>query len=66
MVESIIRQYFSILTEKALIDELTQVGQVMSIKAGDKLMDYGRYIKMVPLVIKGAVRVLRQDEEGNE
>lgn len=66
MIENILRKHYPLLTEKSLIEEIIQVGQLMSFDAGDKLMDYGRYIKMVPLVIKGAVRVLRQDEDGNE
>jgi len=65
-MEELIKQEFPILTDRELLSELKSVGKVMSFNSGDKLMDYGRYIKMVPMVVKGAVRVLRQDEDGNE
>ena len=29
-------------------------------------MDYGKFIQMMPLVIKGSVKVLRKDEHGKE
>ncbi|GAB1397819.1 hypothetical protein MASR1M65_25990 [Saprospiraceae bacterium] len=33
---------------------------------GDIIMDYGKYINSMPVILSGNVRVLTQDEEGNE
>ncbi len=29
-------------------------------------MDYGKYIRMMPLILKGTIKVLRMDDDGNE
>ena len=29
-------------------------------------MDYGKYIRMMPLILKGTIKVLRMDDAGNE
>ncbi len=52
--------------ELALLDEIEQFGELGTFKEGDIIMDYGKYIRMMPLVIKGTVKVLRMDESGKE
>ena len=46
--------------------ELIKHGKIMRIKAGDTLMTIGGEFKMIPLLVDGAIKVLREDEEGNE
>ena len=62
----LIRQNYPQLVEKVLQEEIASHGQVMHFPAGKLLQDYGRYIKLVPLVVQGSIKVLREDEEGNE
>ncbi len=62
----LVRQHFSQITEPSLQEEIAQHGKVLSFKTGETLMDFGSYIKMVPLVIEGSLKVMREDEEGNE
>lgn len=52
--------------EPALLEKIEQHGKLMSFKAGDVIMEPGKYIKMVPLLLKGSVRILRVDANGNE
>ena len=52
--------------EPALIKEMHQFGEVKHFKEGDIIMDYGKYIRMMPIVIKGTVKVFRMDENGKE
>ena len=52
--------------EPYLINELHQYGEVMYFKEGEIIMDYGKYIRMMPMIIKGTIKVLRMDENGNE
>ena len=52
--------------EPALIKEMHQFGEVKNFKEGDIIMDYGKYIRMMPLIIKGTIKVFRMDETGNE
>jgi len=52
--------------EPALIKEIQQFGEIKSFREGDLIMDYGKYIRMMPIVTKGSLKVLRMDETGNE
>jgi CRP/FNR family transcriptional regulator len=52
--------------EPALMEEIRQVGEWQYFKEGELLMDYGKYIRMMPIIVKGTVKVLRMDEKGNE
>ena len=52
--------------EPALLKEIQQFGIIQYFKEGDLIMDYGKYIRMMPIVLNGTIKVLRMDEEGNE
>ena len=52
--------------EPDLIKEIHQYGEVMYFKEGEIIMDYGKYIRMMPIIIKGIIKVLRMDENGKE
>jgi CRP/FNR family transcriptional regulator len=52
--------------EPQLIEEISTFGVLQSFKEGDLIMDYGKYIRMMPIIIKGTVKVYRLDENGNE
>ena len=43
-----------------------QFGEIKHFKEGDIIMDYGKYIRMMPLILKGTVKVFRMDESGKE
>lgn len=65
-IPSLLQEFFPDLTEPALQTEMAAFGQVWTYQAGEVIMDYESYIRMVPLVISGSIKVIRQDEEGNE
>lgn len=65
-IARLVQQHFPDIAEKKLQEEISEVGMLMEFKAGQLIQDYGSYIKMVPLLIKGSIKVLREDEEGNE
>ena len=52
--------------EPGLIEEMHQFGEIKNFKEGELIMDYGKYIHMMPIIIKGTVKVLRMDENGKE
>ena len=54
------------LFEPALLQEIQQFGTWQSFKENDLIMDYGKYIRMMPIIVKGTVKVLRLNENGNE
>ncbi len=52
--------------EPALIKEIEEFGELRSFKDGDIVMDYDKYIRMMPLVVQGTLKVLKKDDNGNE
>ncbi|MEI7735529.1 MAG: Crp/Fnr family transcriptional regulator [Ferruginibacter sp.] len=55
-----------LIFEPKLIQEIREFGDLQSFKEGDLIMDYGKYIRMMPIVLKGTVKVYRLDENNNE
>lgn len=54
------------LFEKELLEEIAAVGVYKEIAEGDELIDYGQYIKSMPLLLNGVIKILRQDSDGDE
>jgi CRP/FNR family transcriptional regulator len=54
------------ILENALIDEIQKSGTLLTFKEGDVIIDYDKFIKGMPLVVKGTVRVMRRDDDGRE
>ena len=57
---------FKSIFEPQLIQEMQQFGILQTFKEGDLIMDYGKYVRMMPIVLKGTVKVYRLDEKENE
>ncbi|WP_281986524.1 Crp/Fnr family transcriptional regulator [Aquimarina aggregata] len=54
------------LFEDTLLDEISRVGTFKEVPEGFKLMEIGQYIKVMPLLISGAIKILRNDNDGDE
>ena len=65
-LQNTIRKHFPVITEKALQEEIASVGQLLHFNAGKRIMDFGAYVKMVPLVVKGSIKVVREDDEQDQ
>ncbi len=52
--------------EGALIEEIASVAKLVDFNAGDVLIDIGQYIKTMPLLIQGAIRIMREDFDAGE
>ena len=61
-----LKLHYGHLFENELIEEIDRVATLKHVAAGTKLMDIGQYIKSMPLLIEGAIKILREDEEGDE
>lgn len=57
---------FESVFEPTLLKEIQEFGVLKSFEEGAVIMDYGKYIKMMPLVIRGSLKVLKKDEHGKE
>lgn len=63
----LVRKNFPVIGEKSLQEEIAEVGILMHFSEGEVIMNYGSYVKMVPLIIKGSIKVSREDDlDGKE
>ena len=61
-----LKNNFGHLFEDALLNEINQVGTFKEVPEGFKLMEIGDYVKAMPLLISGAIKILREDTDGDE
>ncbi|WP_162052139.1 Crp/Fnr family transcriptional regulator [Pontibacter pamirensis] len=55
-----------LITDLLLLDEIEKNGKIQVFEPGQTIIEPGQYIKMVPIILEGAVKVMRTDEEGHE
>lgn len=65
-MRDILDQAYSYIFEEALLDEIAKVAVYKEFKADDYLIEIGDYIKTMPLLLTGAIKILREDENGDE
>ncbi|MBU2527110.1 MAG: Crp/Fnr family transcriptional regulator [Bacteroidetes bacterium] len=61
-----IPDHFTSLFEPELLEEIQQSGQLLTFKENDIVIDIGQKITHIPMLISGALKVLREDENGDE
>lgn len=59
-------EYYADIFEKELIDEILKVGFLDKYKQGEILIDIGEKMTHIPLILGGAVKIIRQEKEGEE
>lgn len=57
---------YSYLFEEELLREMEAAGILKSYKANTTIIDIDNYIVSIPLVVEGAIKILREDDDGNE
>ena len=55
-----------IFYDKSLVDELIEKSPFITVPAHTTVIEEDKYIKVVPLVFEGRIKVMRQDESGKE
>lgn len=65
MIEAL-KQSYGHLFEDDLLNEIMGVGVLKEVPEGSKMMDIGDYVKSMPLLISGAIKILRENIEGDE
>ncbi len=66
MTRDMLRQALPNLTDPKLLDRLLEKGQFSTFEPGKTLMEPGQFVKAVPLVLEGSIKIMRMDEEGKE
>ncbi len=61
-----LKKRLSQIFELKLIDEILENGKKMSFKEGEVIIDYGKKIRFMPLILSGTIRVMTRDEEDRE
>ena len=61
-----LKSYLPGFTDPNLLQEILDKGNVQHLSPGKVLMEPGQFIKMVPIVLEGSIKILRMDEEGKE
>ncbi|WP_439490040.1 Crp/Fnr family transcriptional regulator [Algoriphagus sp.] len=53
-------------TDPELLEQLLAKGSLIDLKAGTVMMQPGQFIKMVPIVLDGSIKISRMDDDGRE
>ncbi len=65
-VQESLQENYGYLFEEGLINEILTLGRIQELKHGDTIIDYGQQVRNMPLLLNGAIKIMRQDSEGEE
>ena len=65
-MKNLLLETYGLIFEDKLIDEIVAVSLLRDFKQDDVLIDFGDYIKKMPLLITGAIKILREDIDEGE
>lgn len=65
-MKQLLTQIYSTVFEEKLIEELALVSTLHSFEEGDIIIDFGNTIKQMPLLVNGAIKILREDFDEGE
>lgn len=54
------------LFEPQLLEEMNRVGVVKNVEKGELMIDIGESIEYIPLILDGVIKIVREDESGDE
>ncbi|MDP5081652.1 MAG: Crp/Fnr family transcriptional regulator [Winogradskyella sp.] len=66
MITNDILEPFSYLFDDTIVNDIAQVAKLRTFKKNDIIIDIGQDLTHIPLLIKGNIKVLREDNDGNE
>lgn len=61
-----IRHIFPDFKEPGLQQVMANEGRLHQFKEGEVIMDYGGYVRMLPLIVEGTIKISRLAEDGSE
>lgn len=65
-IKDYLRKYYPNIAEPGLQEEIAHHGKLMDFKAGEIIMDFGAYVKHIPLIVAGSIKVSREGDDGQE
>jgi CRP/FNR family transcriptional regulator len=65
-MRELLHQTYGSIFEEALLNEIEQVATVKEFNEGDVIIDFGDKILKMPLLLSGAIKILREDFDEGE
>ncbi|WP_242203727.1 Crp/Fnr family transcriptional regulator [Aestuariivivens insulae] len=66
MNKTLLLEKYSHILDENLINEIAQKGIFKSFKTNDIIIDINQPLKFIPLLLSGNIKILREDDHGNE
>lgn len=66
MIREKLEEYYSVVFEKELLDEIAQAGTYKKVKENELLLDIGDKFHQIPLILTGAIKISRETKKGDE
>ncbi|WP_298529208.1 Crp/Fnr family transcriptional regulator [uncultured Christiangramia sp.] len=61
-----LQEAYGFLFERELLKEIAECGSIRKINAGERIIEFGDYVTGMPLLLNGAIKILREDGDGDE
>lgn len=61
-----LKQKLPNISDHALLQSLLKEGTIIQYPSGATITEPGKFIKIVPLILEGSIKILRVDEDGKE
>lgn len=65
-LKKLIQEVYGEIFERELADEIAEVASLVEFEENEILIDFNRYIKSIPLLLSGAIKIMREDFDNGE
>lgn len=66
MIKELLQERYNHILDKNLIKEIFEIGIFKSFKKDDIIIDINQTLQYIPLLLSGDIKILREDNDGNE
>ncbi len=66
MIKEKLEEYYNVVFERELLDEIAEVGTYKFVKENELLLDIGDEFHQIPLMLTGAIKISRETNAGEE
>lgn len=62
----LVKKLFAGVLEESVIKEILKNSRILEVNEGEVVTRLGQYVREIPIVVKGVIKVLREGNDGNE
>lgn len=66
MTSTLLQDKFKHILDVSLINEIENIGKIVTFKKDDIIIDINQPLKHIPLLLSGNIKILREDADGND